>query len=386
MPGGWRGSQPLFLHIGLPKSGTSFVQSLLADNRLPLKASGTIYPFVRPECMFHAAVEVRRQHEYWGLPHELIDGTWDALLRRVRAFGGAGIISHEVLAAADADQVARVLRDTADLELHVVVTARDLARQVTAHWQESVKNGNPWSFAEFEAELFGPGQAEDNEYGFWRTQDLASVLRRWGDRLPPDRVHVVTLPPQTTDPVLLWRRFAEATRLPTDVLDPHAQPPRNESLGAPQVALLRSVLRALDGRLGQPHYSHVVKRYFAQNQLAAVPSPRPVTPPSLRARLEPIAHGWVEEFRRRGYAVHGELSDLLPAPTPPGARHPDDVSAEEVLAGLPEVLARLLVEIASLRGRADGPGRLPPLPPAPGEGPPGGRSPSGGLPRTLGRA
>ena len=163
MPGARRGPQPLFLHIGLPKSGTSFLQSLLADNRLPLKAAGTIYPFVRPECMFHAAVEVRGQHEYWGLPGELIDGTWEALLRKVRGFGSAGIISHEILAAADAAQVARVARDTADLELHVVVTARDLARQATAHWQESVKNGNPWSFAEFEAELFEPGQAEENE-------------------------------------------------------------------------------------------------------------------------------------------------------------------------------------------------------------------------------
>ena len=197
----------------------------------------------------------------------------------------------------------------------------------------------------------------------------------------------MTLPQETSDPVLLWRRFAEATRLPLDVLDPHAQPPRNESLGAPQVALLRSVLRALDERLGQPHYSHVVKRYFAQNQLAAVPSPRPVTPPSLRARLEPIARGWVAEFEERGYAVHGRLEDLLPAPVPPGARHPDDVSAEEVLAGLPEVLAHLLVDMASLRARAEGPGRLPPLPPTPPPGEaPGAGSPVRGLPRTLGRA
>jgi len=365
MPDALGRPQPLFLHIGLPKSGTSFLQSLLADNRLPLKASGTIYPFVRPECMFHAAVEVRAQHEYWGLPGELIDGTWNALLRRVRAFGGAGIISHEIFAAADAEQIARVARDTEGLELHVVVTARDLARQATAHWQESVKNGNPWSFAEFERELFEPGQAEDNEYGFWRTQDLASVLRRWNVVVPPERVHVVTLPQETADPVLLWRRFAQATRLRPDVLDPHSQSPRNESLGAPQIALLRAVLRALDERLGQPHHSQVVKRYFAQRHLAAVPSPRPVTPPSLRARLEPISRDWVGEFRSRGYAVHGELRDLLPAPTPAGARHPDDVSAQEVLDGLPEVLAKLLVEITVLRSRVEGPGRLPPLPPVP---------------------
>ena len=47
-------------------------------------------------------------------------------------------------------------RDTADLELHVVVTARDLVRQAAAHWQEEVKNGRPWSFREFEQVIFAP--------------------------------------------------------------------------------------------------------------------------------------------------------------------------------------------------------------------------------------
>ena len=52
-PGGRR--QRLYLHVGLPKSGTTFLQALLAKNRGRLKESGFIYPFVRPEGMFHAA-------------------------------------------------------------------------------------------------------------------------------------------------------------------------------------------------------------------------------------------------------------------------------------------------------------------------------------------
>lgn len=362
MPAAGTGPQRLYLHIGLPKTGTSFVQSLLAENRLLLKGAGTIYPFVRRECMFHAAVEIQGQYDYWGLDRGLVEGTWIQLLDKVRGFGGPGIISHEVFAAADPAQISRVAEDTRGLELHVVVTARDLARQATAHWQEAVKNGYPWSYAEFERELFEPGQAEDNEHGFWRNQDLGSVLRRWSAAVPPDRIHAVLVPSDIKDPELLWRRFAEATGLRPDVLDSRSRLPRNESLGAAQVALLRAVILALDGRLGQPHYSHVVKRFFAQTQLGSLPAPRPATPASLQERLEPIAQGWVEEIRRRGYAVHGDLTELLPPPPAENAPHPDEVSAEEMLRGLPEVLARLLVEVATLRSRVQGPDRLPPLP------------------------
>src|SRR6476646_2367130 len=90
--------QKLFLHIGLPKSGTTFLQELLAGNRELLRGAGFCYPFVRPEAMFHAAVELRGQHDLWGLDHGLVDGTWSLLLERVRATGLTGVVSHEILA------------------------------------------------------------------------------------------------------------------------------------------------------------------------------------------------------------------------------------------------------------------------------------------------
>jgi hypothetical protein len=352
--------------VGLPKSGTTFLQALLARNRGRLKDNGFIYPFIRRECMFHAAVELRQQYDRWGLPPERIDGTWDQLLDRVRAFGGDGIISHEVLAGASADQVARVARDTADLELHVVVTARDLARQVAAHWQETVKNGRRSSFEDFQRSLTGSAESAHEEAGFWRSQDLASVLRRWGTGLPADQVHVVVVPPAGADRLELWRRFAGALGLDPGALDLELETQANESLGAAQVALLRRVLVALDGRLGQPHYAHVVKRYFAQNLLPRIESPRPVTPPDLREELAVTAGRWIDGIGSEGYRVHGRLEELLPAPAPAAVeRHPDDVTCEETFQGVPEVLAEMLIEIASLRTQISGSRALPPLPEKP---------------------
>lgn len=359
--------QRLYLHVGLPKSGTTFLQALLAKNRGRLKENGHIYPFIRRECMFHAAVELRQRYDRWGLSPERIDGTWEQLLDRVRAFGGDGIISHEVFSAATAEQVARAMRDTADLELHVVVTARDLGRQVAAHWQEAVKNGRRSSFEEFRHSLGDPAESTHEEAGFWRSQDLMSVLRRWTTGLPGEQVHVVVVPPAGADRFELWRRFAAALELEPDALDLELEAQANESLGAAQVALLRQVLVALDGRLPQPHYAHVVKRFFAQGLLSRIESPRPVSPPDLRDELAVTARRWADEIAANGYQVHGRLEELLPAAVPAGRdRHPDDVTCEETFQGVPDVLADMLVEIADLRTQITGPRRLPPLEPAPG--------------------
>ena len=353
--------QRLSLHVGLPKSGTSFLQALLAENRDALRTAHHIYPFVRREGMFHAAVELRGQHERWGLDPAVVDGTWQQLLTRVRGFDGAGIISHESLSGALLPQLERIARDTADLDLHVVVTARDLARQATAHWQEEVKNGRPWSYAEFEQALWEPGESAADEYGFWRHQDLPTVLDRWASVVPPSNLHLVVVPPAGGDRAELWRRFAAALGLDPDVLDPTAPADRsNESLGAAQVALLRQVVAALDGRLGQPHHAHVVKRFFAQRQLGALDSRRPVTPAPLRSRLREVTQGWLPAIEAGGYDVHGSLAELLPSEPAGQPPHPDDVTAQELLEGVPEVLASMLVEIASLRGQVAG-SDLPPL-------------------------
>jgi hypothetical protein len=353
--------QRLTLHVGLPKSGTSYLQALLAENRDALRSAGHVYPFIRREGMFHAAVELLGQHERWGLDPGTVEGSWQQLLTRVRQADGAGTISHETLSGALLPVVERVARDTADLDLHVVVTARDLARQATAHWQEEVKNGRPWSFAEFEQALFEPGESEAAEYGFWRQQDLAAVLARWGSVVPPSKVHLVVVPQPGGDRAELWRRFAAALGLDPAVLDPTAPADRtNESLGAAQVALLRQVVTALDGRLGQPHYAHVVKRFFAQRQLGSVPSRRPLTPEPLRSPLREVTQGWLSPIQEAGYDVHGGLDELLPAELPDGTPHPDDVTAEELLEPVPSVLASVLLEVASLRGRLPDSG-LPPL-------------------------
>ncbi|HSV40467.1 MAG TPA: hypothetical protein VLI04_17020 [Nocardioidaceae bacterium] len=349
--------QKLFLHVGLAKTGTTFLQAVLAENRPRLREAGFIYPFVRPEGMFHAAVEVRREYERWGLPAELIDGTWESLVAKARDFGGTAIISHEILAGAEPDQIAWAAEKLEDFELHVVVTVRDLARLLPAHWVEAVKNGHAVTFAELTREVLRDPEAGDTR--FWSSHDLGVILDRWAALVPAERVHVVVAPPRGADRSELWRRFAEATGVPVGAVDLDIDRGTNESLGAEEVHLLREINASLDGSIPQPYYSRVVKRLFAQRLLGQVTSPRAVTPEDLREPLTALADGWVARIRASGYSVHGDLDELLP--TEFGLEHPDDL-AKPILPGTLASFTAALHVVAELRAEADAAPQAAPAP------------------------
>jgi hypothetical protein len=337
---------PLYLHVGLPKTGTTFLQGRLARGRDQLRQVGFVYPFVRPEAMFHAAVEVREQQTRWGLPAEQ-SGTLAALAARAAEVGGTAVISHEILGGASEEQIAGVLDTLAGFDVSVVVTARDLGRQVVAHWQEQVKNGQTYSYADFEPEILVPGLTGRVDE-FWAEQDLLDVLDRWGSGVGPERMHVVVCPPPDADPELLWTRFADAIGLDPSLSLPEGHGRRNESLGVAEIALLRKLNEVLVPQLSWTDYAHTVKRFFSQQVLPGR-SDRPATPARLRERLEHVTAAWVEEIRTRGYVVHGDLAELAPTSFAPDDSTPDDVPPAVVSAAAVNALAGLLLVEAGRR-------------------------------------
>jgi hypothetical protein len=338
------------LHVGLPKTGTTYLQAVLAHHRHELREAGVLYPFVKPQAMFLGAVEVRGSHEKFGLDPAEVAGTWQALADRVRAHDGTSVISHEILGGAEPDEIARALAPYDGLEVHVVVTARDLGRQATAHWQEEVKLGDTRSFADLEREELRADRPADGAGGeprphFWHAQDYAAAVRRWSSAVPADQVHLVVCPPAGAPTEVLWQRFAAACGIRPGVVDPLVVPPVNPSLTTESIAVLRAVNLALAGQLTPREHARFVKRGLGEGRLAALPGTPARTPASLADVLVPAAERWGREIAEGGHAVHGSLTDL--APTLAGARdpHPDDVPAgvpdsDEVAALVDEVLLR----------------------------------------------
>jgi hypothetical protein len=348
------GTRPLHLHLGLAKTGTTYLQGILAENRPALREAGTIYPFIWPEGLFHAAVDVVGQYDEWAVPTDKRAGAWEALVSRAEGFEGAALISHEILALASADQARAALDRLAGYDVHLVVTVRDLARQLPAYWQESVKNGSTLRFGEVVADVLGERGAPPSD--FWQGQHLLQVLDRWSAGVAPERVHVVTCPPADVGPEELWRRFADATGVPTSIAD-GTRPAANPSLGCAQVALLRALNRTLVDELCRADYLHVVKRLYAQRVLAgSAPVRAARTPARLREPLTAIARTWIAEIVDRGYRVHGDLDDLLPTSFAEDGREPDDVGPEELAALAPSVDVALIRELVRLRAERSAPG------------------------------
>jgi len=341
------------VHIGAPKSGTTFLQHALWDLRDALADRGVRAVGAQQREMFLAAVEVREAYGFWGYPEERLEGTWERLAADAQRWHGTSVLSHELLGAATRDQARRALAALEGLEVHVVLTARDLARQVTSEWQERVKNGSTKSFAQFERRLLRQLRAGDLEKGFWLNQDPVLALDRWAEELPPDRVHVVTAPAAGAAPTLLWERFAAAVGFDPDGLDPLAAGrSSNATLGVAQVAVLRRVNQALDGRIPQPQYARVVKSQFAEGVLAAQRSRRPQCPAPLVEELREVAAQHNQVLRERGYVVHGDLEELLPAVPEHDVVPPDQVDRRAERAAYARAVAALLGQRAEARRAA----------------------------------
>jgi hypothetical protein len=364
------------LHVGLPKTGTTYLQALLATHREVLRDAGVLYPFVKPQAMFLGAVEVRGSRDKFGLGEADVAGSWRALCDRARAYDGTSIISHEILGGAEPDEIAAALEPLAGLEVDVVVTARDLGRQATAHWQEEVKLGDSRSFADFEREQFRAdvpdGNASERPH-FWHAQDYAGALRRWSTAVPVERVHLVVCPPAGAEPEVLWLRFAEGCGIDeaATLVDPHALRPANPSLGTTAIALLRRLNATLHGTLAPRDHALLVKQDLAEGLLVHADeggSP-PRTPAGLADVFVPAAGSWTRAIEASGYPVHGPLADLTPVLGDATAPHPDDVSDAAVAALATTVLAAQLTRRARAErvdslhegtGNASGAGRSRP--------------------------
>lgn len=340
-------SKRVLLHVGTPKTGTSHLQDVLFHNRLRLVVHGIHYPAHRFDAHFLAALDLMRL-PWGGLEHEAV-GAWDALAERVRRTPGTAIISHEILAAASRSQAARAVESLGDAELHLVLSVRDLVRQIPAEWQENVKHRSVVSYARFLEMIRDPQRPGRIASWFWSVQEIPDIIARWAPDLPPERVHLVTVPPAGADPDLLWERFVEAFGLGGFDLDVSTER-HNPSLGVPETALIRRINRAANALVPPADYRPLVRELLAHQTLAQrTGSPRLALPPDVHDWAAEVSEAWVGELRERRYHVVGDLDELLAGPRAASYADPDRPRERQVAAAGVEAIRALLVENARLR-------------------------------------
>lgn len=345
-------ARTVIVHVGAPKTGTSFVQDLLFTERDRLREAGVLYAADRFDAHFLAALDLLDLP--WGGIEEEAVGAWDRLAGEVRAWPGIAIVSHEILATASRAQVGRALASLGGegSDLHVVYSARDLVRQIPAEWQENIKHRRETTYADFLAELRSPACDEPTARWFWAVQEVPDVLDRWGATLPTENVHLVTVPPPGAPEETLWHRFSRVIGLDPDEFVPEVVR-KNPSLGVAETALLRLLNIRIVDLVWNHNYRPLVRENMVHQNLSQQRvSPKLSVPPEIWTWADELSHAWVEELAARGYDVSGDLDDLLPRPALPWHDPDDPDPAQLAEAGL-NALTAMTVEAARLRDQED---------------------------------
>ncbi|HET7431183.1 MAG TPA: hypothetical protein VFJ89_06735 [Nocardioides sp.] len=343
-------SRRVLLHVGTPKTGTSYLQHVLFHNRRLLRLKGVSYPADRFDAHFLAALDLMRMP--WGGLEAQAIGRWDRLAEKVRDFHGTSIISHEILATASRAQIGRALESLGHgrgAEIHLVLSVRDLVRQIPAEWQENVKHRAALSYGAFLDQIQDPRREGRIPTWFWGVQEIPDILDRWGHDLPPEHVHVVTVPPAGGSPDLLWKRFVDAFGL--DGIDLQLDGERvNPSLGSAETTLIRRINRAANEELDPVHYRPLVRELLAHQTLSRrTETPRLALPPDVHPWATELEEAWIEEVRRRGYDVVGDLDDLRGAPPVTEYADPDHPDESLVAGAAVDALKAVLLDHARLQ-------------------------------------
>ena len=344
----------VFLHIGIAKTGTTYLQGLLWHNRGLLERNGLRYPGHLPGDHFRASVDLR-QKPFAGEESTYVPGSWDTVAAAAMDAPDRALISHETLTRTHVEQVRRAADSFRDAsELHLVVTARDLGRQLPAVWQEQVKNRGMHTYEKFLADV--SERPTSNQYQhFWEAQDILDVLERWSAAVPPDRVHVVTVPQPGSVSGLLWERFASVIGVDPTIVDTDV-PVSNVALGVAEAELLRRMNPALRERLDWPTYEKQVKVGLAARLAARDGSARLTVPVERRGWVEDRAEQLISGLRKGGYDVVGDLAELRPVFDERPVVMPSDIRPQQLLQMAGDVVGELVVDNAAqrtsgLRGR-----------------------------------
>ncbi|WP_310961653.1 hypothetical protein [Nocardioides terrisoli] len=339
-------AERVFLHVGTPKTGTSAFQHALFTHRDHLAEQGVLYPAERFDAHFLAALDLM-QLPWGGLEREAA-GAWERLAAEVRQWPGTAMVSHEILGRASRQQVARALESLGDAEVHVILSARDLARQLPAEWQENIKHRRTIHYADFLAAVRDESRSMEIVQWFWSVQELPDVLARWGDTLAPEQVHVITVPPYGAPHDVLGRRFAAAFGIDVGMLATRDR--ANASLGVAESALVRQLNERLELVLPNHHYRQFVREGLVHQNLGTHrESARLTLPPPMHAWAAERSREWVEELARKGYDVVGALEDLLPDEVAPDFVDPDAADPGQVVQAALRALSASVQESARLR-------------------------------------
>jgi hypothetical protein len=332
----------VFVHIGLPKTATSYLQTIVWSNRDRLRRAGVVVPGDRRADHLWASREVREDPHQERAP-ELHRTAWTRIRHELASSSGTGLISHEFFAAASARQASDMVSALGDAEVHVIVTAREPLGLFTASWQESLKNGSTTPMADYARRVSKSATAIWN----WRTLDLRLVLQRWSQAVPPTRIHVLVLDPEAgRDDV--WSRFASLLDVEPDAVDLSQSFP-NTSMGVAEAETLRRINMRLEGFDRAFDKGVYIRTFLADERLVPRKGEKFWPEPDQVAECRHRARSSVSYLQTGGFDVSGRVEHLLVPDELEDRRLPASVTDAEVADVAVGLAATMLGDVRALR-------------------------------------
>lgn len=339
-------AKTVYVHLGLPKTGTTYIQSALRESTDRLGSAGCLVPGEKRVSTWLAACDLLGRRPQ-GADAPAVVGAWSGFVEVIRDWDGDRvIISQELLGNATKWQAQRMVASLSPCDVHVVVTVRDLARTLPSVWQQDIRKGRTWTWGEFVSAVQDPDHGPVTAgVAFWLRFDVERLLRLWDGVVPASNIHVVIVPPRGAPPDALLARFAEATGVDPTVLR-STQPDVNTAVGMAETEVLRRLNLGLAGDLNERQYARAVVQ-------AVVPALQQRASPT-RGRLPAEHRGWVADrseelvafLARHPYHVVGDPADLLPD-VDASAPDPDDLDEAELV----EPMAEALVAVCTAYGK-----------------------------------
>ncbi|PWN04461.1 hypothetical protein DJ010_02145 [Nocardioides silvaticus] len=363
---------PVYLHIGGPSTGTTYLQKLMAANGDTLAEAG----FLLPGQTWRDVVLATHDALSFGRPEAIgrtdltraAGGRWDDLAAEMTAHRGrATVLSMEFLCWAKPAAAERIVASLGDAEVHVVLTVRDTAAVLRSQWQTNCRNGAEVPLRRMIWGLRQVVEREDPrsrpERMIDRAMGVPRMLDTWVPLVGADRVHVVTVPLRSDDPDLLWKRFAGVVGIdPAQCRERAVE--SNASLGLPSSELMR-LLNIELGEVTRTEYLRTMKALLARDILGErAAQERKVT---LNRAGRNLSARWNDRIRGAvtagGVDLVGSVEDLpvgkvgkdvsteLPSPTDEELL----LAAGWARTGLVDAISSLEERVARLQGDADDP-------------------------------
>ncbi|HZB30762.1 MAG TPA: hypothetical protein VE465_11410 [Streptosporangiaceae bacterium] len=363
----------VILHIGVQKSGTTFLQHMLQDNNDLLAAEGVCYPISKDWSLGRRSVANHEWSSYGLLGAEYPwvtakqaaaqSGSWQALLEQVHAEAGTVLLSAEALSVIREPAIGRVMDALGADDVQVVITARNLARSLASLWQQHVRNGRSTSFNSYLenlAEQRGKGRDHIEHYPdahVWRAFILSGLVRRWS-QAGASRVHLVTTPGKPPD--LLWHRFAQAVGRPGLAQFPvevDLNRRGHTGLTAPEILVLASLNAAVQEVSRSKRNADRLRKIITEGfQSRERRGGQVMIPPEWRPRVAEWSAEDLADLSRTDVHVVGDIDDLRydPDREQPATSTPEETgraAAAAILALAEQVLSESLVRRLARRVR-----------------------------------